>query len=129
MFLLPLLFFTCLSLFHVFQLLTALLHPGQFLQSNVLVHFFFSFFFLKFYWSTVYLQCCDNFYCTTEWFSYACTHIHSLSDFPTQIFTEYWVELSVLYGRSTLANHSIYLSVHMPVPHPQSILPPTCPLW
>ena len=62
--------------------------------------------------------------CITEWFSYTCTHIHPLSDsFPTQIITEYWVEFSVLYGRSWLASLSIYQSVHMPNPNPQSIPP------
>ena len=33
------------------------------------------FFKKKFYWSIVNLQCCDNFSCTTEWFSYTYTHI------------------------------------------------------
>ena len=50
------------------------------------------------------------------------TDIHSLSDsFPTQIITEYWVELSVLCSRSPLVNHSIYVGVHMSVPNTQSI--------
>ena len=33
--------------------------------------------------------------------------------FPIQIITEYWVEFPVLYSRSSLANHSTNLSVHM----------------
>ena len=71
------------------------------------------FFFLKFYWSRVDLQYCDNFHCATKWFSYVYTHIHSFSDpFPTKIITEYWVEFSVIYTMSSLANHPIYHSVH-----------------
>ena len=44
------------------------------------------------------------------------------------MIAEYWIEFSVLYGRSPLANHSIYLSVPVPIPNPQSIPPPTPPL-
>ena len=77
--------------------------------------------FTKFYWSVIDLQC-DSFCCTTKWFSYMCTHVHSFSDsLPIQIITEHWVEFSVLYRRSLLANHSRYLSVHMPMPTPPSI--------
>ena len=48
----------------------------------------------------------------------------------SQNITEYWIEFPVLYSRSPLANHSIYFSVHMSFPNPQSILlPQTCPLW
>ena len=104
----------------------------QFMSENVFpilssksTPWFYFFRFLRFYWSTVNLQCCDNFHCTAEWFGYTCMHIHSLSDsFPTYIITKYWVEFSVLYSRSPLANHSIYLGVYMPVPNLQSI-PPT----
>ena len=36
--------------------------------------------------------------CTTKWFSYTRTHIHSFSDsFPILIITEYWSEFPVLY--------------------------------
>ena len=53
------------------------------------------------------------------------THTHSLSDsFLTEIITEQWVESSVLHSRSLLANRSVFLSVHMPIPNPQSIPPP-----
>ena len=53
------------------------------------------------------------------------THTHSLSDsFPTEVIIEYWVEFSVLYGRYLLANYSIYLSMHLPIPNSQSITPP-----
>lgn len=43
-------------------------------------------FFKKFYWSTVDLQCDDNFCYTTTWFSYTHIRIHSVSD-----ITEYWL--------------------------------------
>ena len=54
---------------------------------------------------------CDNFCCTTKWFTHPKLYIniHSFSDsFPIQIITEYWVELSVLYSTSSLANPSTY---------------------
>ena len=58
------------------------------------------------------------------------TWTHVLYVFPTQMITEYWVEVSVLYSRSPLAIYSIYISVQMPIPNPQSIpAPTTCPLW
>ena len=64
------------------------------------------FYFLKFYLSIVDLQRCDHFSRTTKWFCCTWPHIRSLSDsFPTWIITWYWVEFSVLYRRSTLANH------------------------
>ena len=34
----------------------------------------------------------------------------------------------MLYSRSLLANHSIYVSVHMPIPSPQSTPPPPAPV-
>ena len=50
-----------------------------------------SLFFFEFYWSTVDLQSFDQFCRTTRWFSYACTHMHSLSDsFPVWILIEHW---------------------------------------
>ena len=52
--------------------------------------------------------------------------MHALSgSFPTQMIGEYWVDVSVSYSRSLLANHSIYLRVPMPIPNPQSIPPPS----
>ena len=90
---------------------------------------FFSFL-KKLYWTPVDLQCCDNFCSTTNWFSYTCKHIHSLSDsFPAWSITEYWVEFSMLYSKSPLISHSIYQGVHMPSPNIHSIpLPLTWPL-
>ena len=44
--------------------------------------------------------------------------IHSFpNSFPIEIITEYWGEFLVL---SLLTNHSIYHSVHMPIPNPPS---------
>ena len=53
----------------------------------------------------------------------------SVINIPTSILfqilsiREYWVEFSLLYSRSLLAIHCIYLSVHMPIPNHQSISP------
>ena len=70
------------------------------------------------------MQCCDHVCCTTKWFSYTYTHIHSPSEsLPTRIITEFWVEFSALHGRSLLAKGSINHSVHVPIPNPQSIPP------
>ena len=58
-------------------------------------HRFSSFIYFKSF-IVVDLQGCDNFWCTTKWFSHTYPHIHSHSDsFPTEIITEYWVECSV----------------------------------
>ena len=79
----------------------------------------------KFYWSLVNLQGYDNFCCTTKCFSHTYALIHSFSDsFPKEIIAEYWVEFSVPYSSSPLANHPVYLSVYMPVPNPKSLPPP-----
>ena len=67
------------------------------------------FFILKFSWYIVDPQGCDNFCCTTKWFSHTYIHAHYLSAyFPTQIITKHWVDFPVLYSRSPLASHSIY---------------------
>ena len=84
-------------------------------------------FFVRF---TVDLQFCDNFCHTAKWFSYACTHIHSLRFFSHINYHRIWVVFSVPYSRSPLANYPIHFTVHMQMPNPQSILPcPTCLLW
>ena len=76
-------------------------------------------------WSIVDLQCYDQFQSTAQWFSYTYTHIHSFFKlFPIYIITECWVQFPVLYSRSSLANHSTYLSVHMSIPRPHPSLPP-----
>ena len=60
-----------------------------------------------------------NFSCTTNCFSYTCTHIHSFSDSsPTQTITEYWGVFSVLYSRSQFSSHFIYCSVHLSMANP-----------
>ena len=58
-------------------------------------------------------------------------HVHTLILFQIlfpQIITEYWVEFCVLYSKS-VASHSIYLSVNMSIPNPQSILPDFFSVW
>ena len=94
-------------------------------STAALFYFFFNFF--KFYWNIVDLQGCGNFCCATEWFSYTCAHISD--SFSTQSTTESWVEFSVVYSRSLLANYSIYLSVHYVSPKPSVHLSPypICP--
>ena len=53
------------------------------------------------------IVCCDNFCCTTKLFSYTYIHIILfLILFQYRMITEYWVELSVLYSRSSLASQS-----------------------
>ena len=37
------------------------------------------------------------------------------------MITKYWVKFLLLYSRSPMVSHSIYLSVHMLIPNPQSI--------
>lgn len=69
------------------------------------------------------VQGCHHFCCTTEWPTHTYTHIHSDS-FSTQMTTEGWAEFSVLYRSSLLANRPIFLSMHVPVPNPQSTPPP-----
>ena len=69
--------------------------------SRFIYWFYFFIYILKLYWGIVDLQCVINFYCTTKWFSYMYTHIHSFSDsFPIEIFTEYWVEFPALHSRA-----------------------------
>ena len=59
-------------------------NPLPSLQQFGYFHRRIQFCYFKFYWSVFDLQGCNNFYCTTKWFSYTCTHICSLSDsFPT----------------------------------------------
>lgn len=63
------------SLFSLFDLLKVGIfcpHVG-FYVINLALKTIFSF--VKFYWSTVDIQCC-NFCCTTKWFNYTYTHIH-----------------------------------------------------
>ena len=45
--------------------------------------------FLKFCWSIVYLHFCDNFHCTTKWFSYTYTHIHSYNILKDKVLNDF----------------------------------------
>ena len=77
--------------------------------------------------SRVDLQCCVSFRCATKWFSYR--NIRSFKNsFLIQVFTEYWVELPVLYGRS-LFIYLIYSSLFMFTPISWFIPAPYCPLF
>ena len=75
--------------------------------------------FYEMYWSIIDLQCCDHFCCTTKvmrWSTY--THPFSFRFFAHLGYHHHWGEFSVLFSRSPLANHSIDLSVHIPIPNP-----------
>ena len=77
-----------------------------------------------FNWSTICLQYCVNFYSTAKGFSY--TYACSCS-FPLWLITGYWIEFSVLDGRTLLFIHPVYTSLHLLIPNSQST--PPCPLW
>ena len=85
----------------------------------------FVFFFNLFYWSIVDLQCCANFCCTAEWFSYTCTYILFHILFPLWLTLGYRIQFPVLYSRTLLFIHSIYNSLHLLTPNSQSIPPST----
>ena len=73
-------------------------------------------------WLCSYTCICIQFTCVNM---YTHSVMHKYTSILFQIlFPHRWsycVEFSVLYSRSPLANHSIYFSVHMPIPNPQSI--------
>lgn len=68
---------------------------------NNLYGFCHSFFFK---WSVVDLQCCVNFYCTAEWFSYTYAYILFSCSFPSWSIIGYEIEFPVLHSR-TLSFH------------------------
>ena len=102
-----------------FFILTWRLAPPKAISSSFLFVCF------KFYWSTADLQCFYNNFCyKTKWFSYTWTYIYSIFRFFPHI--DYHIILgraSVLYSMSALTNHSIYLSMYVPVTNTQSIHP------
>lgn len=75
--------------------------PLYFTDCSSRTFFFFFHFFKKCYWGIVDLQCWDTFCCTTKWFHYTYTHIHSYLDF-FPIYLEYgksqntWVPCATL---------------------------------
>ena len=75
---------TVICLIYILLMLSGVQHLFCWLSIQV---FCLSFFF-KVYWNIVDLHC-DNFCCTTKWFSCTCTHIHSLSD----CFACVWIRL------------------------------------
>ena len=82
-------------------------------------------YFLKFYWSIVDLQCCDNFCSSTAWFSYTYTHPFFFKFFSHKDYHRILGRVPcAIYILTLLASHSIYHSVHMPIPNPESIPPP-----
>ena len=99
------------------------------------ITWFFYFFFIfskKFCGSMVDLQCCDNFCCTTKWFSYTYTHIRSFSDsFLTQawqyvnyVYVHFYVKYSRAGGWIPTDVHSISLILN--VFNAKKILPKNC---
>ena len=75
-----------------------------------------------FYWSIVDLQHCVSFWCTAKWFRYV-----YICSFPLWFITGYWIQLPVLYSRTSLLIHYIYNSLHLLTPSSHSILPPSTP--
>ena len=60
-----------------------------------------------FYWSTVGLQHCVNFFCAAKWLDY--TWIYSFShSYSWWSVTGYWIQVPVLYSRSLLSIHPIH---------------------
>ena len=89
------------------------LSPALFVLHHILLEHFCSHLkciFLKiFYWSRVDVQYCVSFRRIAKWISYAYTYNHSdLDSSPILVITEYWVELLVLYSRSSLVTYFIY---------------------
>ena len=64
--------------------------------------------FFKFYWRIVDLQYC-YFCCTTKWFSYTNTHIHSFSDFFSYRQSQDIGWSSLCYKQCATSSLSIYL--------------------
>ena len=94
-------------------------HMANLVSTVPLIEYFY-FFWNVFYWTIVYLQCCINFYCTADWFSYI--YIHS---FPLWFITRYWIKFPVLDSRILLFICSLYNSLHIIIPNSQSIPPPS----
>ena len=85
----------------------------------------FFFLFLKFYWSIVDLQVCDNFCCTIKWFSYIRTHIHPFRFFPHIdchgiLGRVFCAVQQVPFGQSFHMLHCTYTNPKLPV-HPSPL--------
>ena len=77
--------------------------------------------FFKFYWSIVNVQCCGN---AVQW-SDSVIHTSILFSFFFHIdYHRILGRAPCAYSRSLLASHSIYHSVHMPIPNPSPPSPP-----
>ena len=87
-------------------------------------------FFKKFYWSIVDLQCCDNFWITTKWFSYTYTHIHFFSRFLSHIgYHRILHNVPLCYTAGPHWPSIPYTIVCISNLNPQSISSPIFPLW
>ena len=87
----------------------------------------FLFFFFKVFWSIAALQCCVNFCRTSKSlsFMYVQIYTHSFScSFPLQCIMGYWIQFPVLYSRTLLLNHPLYICLNLMIPNSQSSPPP-----
>ena len=94
----------------------------------------FPYFLLKnFYWNIIALQC-FSFCWTMKWISYMYTYMSSLLDVPptphpippTQVITEHWAELPMLYSRFPLSDTWSCIQVNPNLPISPTLPFPSC---